>query len=60
MECIKLLVSNGANATIKNKYGKAATDKVKPEDNNRASIIHLIDEAKKGNVVHNHRHVLTV
>ena len=60
MECIKLLVSNGADATIKNNNGETAADKVQPNDNNRATILHLIEEAKKGNVVHHNRHVLTV
>ena len=60
MECIKLLLSNGADATIKNNKGKSAADKVKPDDINRATILHLIEEAKKGNVVHHNRHVLIV
>ena len=60
MECIKLLLSNGADTTIKNNKGETATDKVEPYDNNRATILHLIEEAKKGNVVHHNRHVLIV
>ena len=60
MECIKLLLSNGADATIKNNEGETAADKVHPFDNNRATILHLIKEAKKGNVVHHNRHVLIV
>ena len=60
MECIKLFLSNGADATIKNNKGKTAADKVKPYDINRATILHLIEEAKKGNVVHHNRHVLIV
>ena len=59
MECIKLLLSNGADATIKNNKGETAADKVSPYDN-RATILHLIEEAKKGNVVHHNRHVLIV
>ena len=57
MECIKLLLSKGADATIKNDNGKTAADRVKPDDINRATILHLIEEAKKGNVVHHNRHV---
>ena len=60
MECIKLLLSNGADATIKNDKGETAADKVQPDNNNRATILHLIEEAKKGNVVHHNRHVLIV
>ena len=60
MECIKLLLSNGADATIKNIIGETATDKVEPDDNNRATILHLIEEAKKGNVDHHNRDVLIV
>ena len=65
MECIKLLLSNGADATdngatIKNNKGETAADRVKPDDINRATILHLIEEAKKGNVVHHNRHVLIV
>ena len=60
MECIQLLVSNGADATIKNNKGETAVDKVQPDDNNRATILHLIEEAKTGNVVYHSRHVLTV
>ena len=60
MECIKILESNGADATIKNNQGESAADKVKPDDDNRATILHLIEEAKKGNIVHHNRHVLTV
>ena len=60
MECIKLLVYNGANVTIKNKYGKIAAEKVQSQESNRATILHLIDEAKKGNVVHHSRHILIV
>ena len=57
MECIKLFLSNGADATIKNNKGESAADKVSPYDKNRATILHLIEEAKKGNVVHHYRHV---
>ena len=57
MECIKLLLSKGADATIKNDNGETAADRVKPDDINRATILHLIEEAKKGNVVHHNRHV---
>ena len=53
-----LLLSNGADATIKNNQGETAADKVEPDDSNRATILHLIEEAKKGNVVHHNRHVL--
>ena len=60
MECIKLLLSNKADATIKNNKGESAADKVQPDDKNRATILHLIEEAKKGNVVHHNRHVLIV
>ena len=60
MECIKLLLSNGADSTIKNNKGQTAADKVQPDNNNRATILHLIEEAKKGNVVHHNRHVLIV
>ena len=60
MECIKSLLSNGAEATIKNNKGETAADKVQPNDKNRATILHLIEEAKKGNVVHHNRHVLIV
>ena len=60
MECIKLFLSNGADTTIKNNKGKTAADKVKPYDINRAIILHLIEEAKKGNVVHHNRHLLIV
>ena len=60
MECIKLLLSNGADATIKNNKGESAADKVKLYDKNRATILHLIEEAKKGNVVHHNRYVLIV
>ena len=48
IECIKLLLSNGADTTIKNNEGKEAADKVKSNDKNRATILHLIEEAKKG------------
>ena len=60
MECIKLLLLNGADATIKNNEGKSAAEKVQPDDKNRATILHLIEESKKGNVVHHSRHVLIV
>ena len=60
MECIKLLLSNGADATIKNNKGETAVDQVHPNNKNRATILHLIEEAKKGNVVHHNRHVLIV
>ena len=60
MECIKLLLSNGADVTIKNNKGETAADKVKPDDKNGVTILHLIEEAKKGNVVHHNRHVLIV
>ena len=60
LECIKLLLSNGADTTIKNNKGETATDKVEPDVKNRATILHLIEEAKKGNVVHHNRHVLIV
>lgn len=60
IECIKLLVYNGANVNIKNKFGKVAADKVQPQDSNRTTLMHLMDEAKKGNVVHHCRHVLRV
>ena len=60
MECIKLLVSHGANTTIKNNKGETAADKVQPGNKNKATILHLIEEAKKGNVVYHNRPVLTV
>ena len=60
MECIKLLLSNGADATIKNDKGETAADRVKADDKNRATILHLIEEAKKGIVVDHNRHVLIV
>ena len=60
MESIKLLLSNGADATIKNNKGETAADKVKSNEKNKATILHLIEEAKKGNVVHHNRHVLIV
>ena len=60
MECIKLLVSHGADTTIKNNKGETAADKVQPVNYNRATILHLIEEAKKGNVLHHNRNVHTV
>ena len=60
IDCVKLLLSNGADPTIKNKEGKIAADQVQLDDNNRATILHLIKEAKKGNVVYHSRYVLTV
>ena len=60
MKCIKLLLSNGADATIKSNKGQTAADKVGPDDKNRATVLHLIEEAKKGNVVHHNRHVSIV
>ena len=40
--------------------GETAADKIEPDDSNRATILHLIEEAKKGNVVHHNRHVLMI
>ena len=48
IECIKLLLSNGADTTIKNNEGKEAAEEVQPDNKNRATILHLIEEAKKG------------
>ena len=59
MECIKLLLSYGADATIKNHYGEMATDKVQPDNNNKATILQLIEEVKTGNALYHSRHVLT-
>ena len=48
MKCIMLLLSNGADATIKNNEGETPADKVQPNDKNRPTILNLIKEAKKG------------
>ena len=60
MECIKLLLTNGADATIKNENNETAADKVQLDDNNRATILYLIEETIKSNIIYCSRHVSTI
>ena len=60
MECIKLLLTNGADATIKNKNNETAADKVQLDDNNRDTILYLIEKTIKSNMIYCSRHVFTI
>ena len=45
---VKLLLSHGADTTIRNNKGKTPADEVKADDVNRQVILEALENAKQG------------